>query len=51
MMIKALAALTLILVATDYAITGGNYSATLVTAVVRFFRWLAESGSNSIFSR
>lgn len=51
MMIKALVALTLILVATDYAITGGNYSTALITGVVRFFHWMVESGSNSIFSR
>lgn len=51
MMIKALAALTLILVATDYAITGGNYCQALITGVMRFFSWLASSGSNSIFTR
>jgi hypothetical protein len=51
MMFKALAALTLILVATDYAITGGNYSGALVSGVFRFFRWLIQSGTDSIFSR
>ncbi len=50
MMIKALAALTLILVAVDYAITGGNYSSTLVRGVAHFFGWLAAAGRNSLFS-
>lgn len=51
MMIKALVALTLILVATDFAITGGNYSQALVNGVMRFFSWLVRSGSSSIFAR
>lgn len=51
MMIKALAALTLVLLAADYAITGGTFSQALFTGVMRFFSWLASSGSNSIFAR
>ena len=51
MMFKALAALTLVLVAVDYAMTGGSYSSALFRDVVRFFRWVIESGHNSIFSQ
>lgn len=51
MMIKALAALTLILVAVDYAVTGGNYSSAVIAGGAQFFHWLAESGRSSIFSR
>lgn len=51
MMLKALAALTLILVAVDYAVTGGSYSSALMADVMRLFRWVIESGRNSIFSR
>ena len=51
MMVKALAALTLVLVAVDYAMTGGSYSSALFRDVVRFFRWVIESRHNSIFSQ
>ncbi|WP_374145606.1 hypothetical protein [Sphingomonas sp. 28-63-12] len=51
MMIKALAVFTLILVATDYVVTGGNYSAATIASLLRFFHWLGDSAATSIFAR
>ncbi|MBY0304347.1 MAG: hypothetical protein K2W86_04235 [Sphingomonas sp.] len=51
MMIKALAALTLILLAVDYALTGGSYSAATMSSIGHLGHWLADSARNSIFSR
>lgn len=51
MMIKALLAITSILIATDYALTGGDNLAACLRSGANFMRWLADSGSNSIFSK
>ncbi len=51
MMIKALLAITLILIATDYVLTGGDYLSSFLRSTGHFFHWLTASGKNSIFSK
>ncbi len=51
MMIKALLAITCILIATDYALTGGDNLSACLRSGTHFMRWLADAGSNSIFAK
>jgi len=51
MMFKALLAISTILIATDYVLTGGvNLSACLKSAQ-HFLHWLTAAGSDSIFTK
>lgn len=51
MMFKALLVVTCILIATDYALTGGNNLSACLRNTAHFFKWLGDAGSNSVFAK